>query len=320
MTSKLRELPIKNAWTLLVTAALSTLLLAGCTGRALPQLPPSSNSVAVADRLTGPDGDKFLGDVVSASWSDGGREAAQVFAWIPQDALSTDEAAAVRAGSSAHAVASYIADNRQSVAGLPANPALWQSLSRVLIPYLGAMIGDATEVAGFEPLDGPRSQMRRTSALFAAMDKDPDAIRALTDAASQRAKNYGASFAASAVADPATADRGDAQRQLNLAARLRSLVDTGAHLADPEREAPAPAHAQTEIGYQVVSLTAKPGDPHIDARFFRAGRLLSPSEIPESEWSLYDSQMTVYLAPWPRILDAIRQFGDTYNLIASGQQ
>lgn len=104
-----------------------------------------------------------------------------------------------------------------------------------------------------------------------------------------------------------------------MAARLRSLVDTGAHLADPEREAPAPAHAQTEIAYQVVSLTAKPGDSHIDGRFFRGTRLLSPSEIPESEWSLYDSQMTVYLAPWPRILDAIRRFGDTYDVIANGQ-
>ena len=319
MTSKLRELLIKNAWALLVTAALSALFLAGCAGRGLPELPQSTDTVAIADRLTGPDGEKFLRDVTSASWNDEGRQASEVFSWIPRDALSKDEAAAVRAGSSAHAVASYIADNRQDVAGLPANPALWQVYSRVLIPYLGAMIGDATDVAGFEPLDVPRSQMRRTAALFAAMAKDPDANRALTDAASQRAGNYGASFAASAVADPATADRGDAQRQLNLAARLRSLVDTGAYLADPEREKPTPAHAQTEIAYQVVSPTAKPDDPHIDARFFRGTRLLSPSEIPESEWSLYDSQLTVYLAPWPNILEAIRQYGETYDVIAKDQ-
>lgn len=45
---------------------------------------------------------------------------------------------------------------------------------------------------------------------------------------------------------------------------------------------------------------------------------MSPSEIPDDMWSIYDSQLTVYLAPSPRILDAINQFGDVYADMVSG--
>jgi hypothetical protein len=48
-------------------------------------------------------------------------------------------------------------------------------------------------------------------------------------------------------------------------------------------------------------------------------RLLSPSEIADDDWSIYDSQLTVYLATSPRINDAIQQFGRAYDLVASGQ-
>lgn len=49
------------------------------------------------------------------------------------------------------------------------------------------MVGDGTGVEGFEPLDGPGSQMRRRAPLFAAMTKDNDANQVLITAASERA-------------------------------------------------------------------------------------------------------------------------------------
>lgn len=303
----------------LVLAMAVLLTLVGCTSDAAPELPSSTDTAAIVERVTGPDGQAFLREITSASWNDDGRRAAELFAWIPRDASSTDHAAADRAGKTAHAIASFLADEREKIAGAPANPALWQAFAQSLVPYLGAMVGDDSGVVGFEPLDGPNSKMRQTAALFAAMTKNSESDRIFTDSASARAQTYEAAFAKAAVAQPPSADRGDAQRELLQAARLRSLIATGAHLAHPEIEQLTSAHAQTEVAYQVVSLTARPDDPHIDEKFFSGGRLLSPSEIADADWSIYDSQLTVYLATSPRINDAIQQFGRAYDLIASGQ-
>ncbi|UBV14561.1 hypothetical protein [Mycolicibacterium fortuitum] len=74
-----------------------------------------------------------------------------------------------------------------------------------------------------------------------------------------------------------------------------------------------------KLAYQIAVATALPDDPHFNGAFFSGGRLLSPNEIAESDWSIYDTQLTGYLTPWPRINDAIRQFGDAYDVIARGQ-
>jgi hypothetical protein len=310
--------PVKAPGVLLIIAALFALVV-GCTSDAEPELPSSTDTTAIADRVTGPDGQTFLRDITAASWKDDGHRAAELFAWVPRDAQSTDRTAATRAGETAHAVASFLADNRESFASAPANPALWQAFAQSLAPYLGAMVGDESGVAGFEPLDGTGSQMRHTTSMFAAMAKNVDANRIFTEAASARAHTYEAAFAKAALAEPFLADRDAARTDFLQAARLRSLVATASKLVDPQSERFTVGRAQTEVAYQVVSLTARPDDPHIDEKFFSGGRLLSPSEIADEDWSIYDSQLTVYLATSPRINDAIYQFGDAYNVIATGQ-
>jgi hypothetical protein len=310
--------PVKAPGVLLIITALFALVV-GCTSDAKPELPSSTDTAAITDRVTGPDGHTFLRDITTASWDDDGRHAADLFTWIPRDAKSTDRAAADRAGKTAHAIASFLADEREKIAGAPANPALWQAFAQSLVPYVGAMVGDESGVVGFEPLDGTGSQMRHTTSMFAAMAKHTEADRILTEAASARAHTYEAAWAKAALAEPFLADRGAAQRDLLLAARLRSVVATAINLADPQSTRFTPARAQTEVAYQVVSLTAHPDDPHIDEKFFRGGRLLSPSEIEEEDWSIYDTQLTVYLATSGRINDAIYRFGDAYSVIATGQ-
>lgn len=296
------------------------LVLVGCTLHNGPELPPSANVVAIAEKVTGSGSRPFLKDITTTAWADGGHRPADLFAWIQRDAQSTDHATAFRAGATAHAVASFLADDRDALVNAPANPALWQAFAHSLAPYLGPMVGDASGIAGFEPLDGTASQMRRTASLFATMMKNADANRIFTDATSARVQKYEAAFAKAAVAEPMLADRGAAaQNELQYAARLRGLVAAGTYLAKPESVHFTPAHAQTELSYQIASLTARPGDPHIGERFFKDGQLFSPSEIAEADWSIYDAQLTVYLSPWPRINEAIRQFGRAYDTIASGQ-
>lgn len=317
MTRRSKGLAAVRLFAFVVVTVLALVL--GCSSNAEPALPGGNDTAAIAGRVTGPGGQGFLRDITVASWDDDGRRAGELFAWIPRDAESTDRAKATRAGKAANAIASFVADSRDTIATIPANPALWQAFSRSLVPYLGAMVGDDTGVAEFSPLDGLDSQMRRTAAMFAAMAKDNEANRLFTAAASTRAHTYEAAFAKAAVAEPLLADRGPAQKELLQAARLRSLIATGTHLANPNSTEFTPARAQTELAYQIASLTARPADPHIDERFFKGERLLPPSQIDEADWSIYDAQLTVYLTPWAAINNAIIQFGRTYDTIARGQ-
>jgi hypothetical protein len=310
--------PAKAVRLTIVIVALFVLVV-GCTTDTEPELPSSTDTVAIADRVTGPNGQEFLRDVTSTPWKDDGGRAAELFSWIPRDTTSTDDGKATRAGRTARAVASFLAEDRHEIGGAPANPLLWQAFAQTLIPFLGAMVGDARGTAGFEPLDGIGSDMGRTASLFAAMTKNADADRTLTQAASARAHAYEVAFAKAALADPLLADRDAARADFLRAARLRGIMAAASKLVDPQSERFTVGQAQTELAYQVVSLTAHPDDPHIDPQYFKNGRLLSPSEISEEDWSTYDSQLTVYLATSPRINDAIRQFGDAYDVIAAGR-
>ncbi|WP_301122744.1 hypothetical protein [Mycolicibacterium fortuitum] len=128
------------------------------------------------------------------------------------------------------------------------------------------------------------------------MTKDNDANQVLITAASERAHTYEMAFAKAAVAEPILADRGAPQADLLRAAALRSLVATGRRWRRRGRPRP-PRMPKLKLAYQIAVPTALPDDPHFNGAFFSGGRLLSPNEIAESDWSIYDTQLTVYLTP-----------------------
>lgn len=297
------------------TAALLTIV--ACTPTAEPpQMPTDKDSEAVSAAVQAPDGPAFLEDIATYPWDDGGRGAAEYFSWVAEDAQSNDQAAASRAGETARDIASFVADKRDELANAPANPFLWQAFSDSLVPYLGALVGDETRVRGFDALDGLDSPMRTTTALFASMSER--SVQSFASDAADRARNYERAFAAAVGADPLAAATNEYERVLSQAARLRSLIDTGQHVAEPESSSPTASHAQTQLTYEIASLSAKPGNRTIDSKFFGpSGQLLSPEEIPDGAWSVYDAQLRVYLAAFPPVNDAIRQFGRIYQRIAN---
>jgi hypothetical protein len=304
--------------TLRVALALTAIIgLVSCTSHHEPELPSTSDTAAIAGRITGPDGQTFLREITTAAWDDDGRRAAELFEWVPRDAASTDPAVATRAGQTAHAVGAFLADNRNELTSAPANPALWQSYSKSLTPYIGAMVGDPTGTRGFEQLDEINSDLSRTASLFATMTKDAQANRAFIDAAAALAHTLESAFAKAAVADPVRPATDDAVEGLMRAAYLRALVDTGRYLADPKSPRPTPRLAQTELKYQIVSLTARPTDPHINSEFFKNGRLLSLQDIAKTDWSIYDNQLSTYLVAYPQIRAMVNEFGHRYDLVAT---
>jgi hypothetical protein len=134
--------------------------------------------------------------------------------------------------------------------------------------------------------------MDHTISLFAAMTKNTEADRSFTDAAGALAHAYEVAFAKPAVADPVRPATESTVEELMQAARLRALIDAGKHLANHEAPQPSPVHAEQEVKYQVVSLTVRPDDSHINAEYFKDGHLLPPNEIPSSALSIYNSQLS----------------------------
>jgi hypothetical protein len=301
-----------------VLAAAASLIASGC-GHGEPDLPPTSDALAVEERVTGSDGQNFLREITTAAWDDDGRRAAELFAWVPHDARSTDHSAASRAGRTSHAVATFLSDNREALKSAPPNPALWQSFSRSLVPYLGAMVGDDGDIVDFAPLDGANTPMSHTVSLFAAITKDADANRIFSEAAAARAQMYATAFANAAVAQPLMADKGVAQEAVLRTARLRAVAAAANHLADPQTETPISARPMTDLAYEVASQTVHPGNPHVNPEFFRDGHLLPPEEISGNDLSVYDSQLAVALADVGYVNDALAQFSRAYSKIVNNQ-
>lgn len=155
--------------------------------------------------------------------------------------------------------------------------------------------------------------------MFTSIAKNVGIEDEFLETASQRASAYERRFAAEAVDDPSGAlVNGIPSNALLQAARLRGLIARATHAADSSSPEPSSARAQTQVSYDVATLTARPGDQTIDPAFFGPdGRLLSPDRISNADWSVYDTQLSVYLAKVPNVNDAIRGFGGTYQRIAT---
>ena len=77
------------------------------------------------------------------------------------------------------------------------------------------------------------------------------------------------------------------------------------------------SHAETAVAYAVVSKMLRGTDPHFSAEYFMSdGALKAPDQVDNAQWSLYDTQLSNYLATYPAITKAIGQFVNRYRSIA----
>jgi len=293
--------------------AFMVLVSAACTPSA-PALPTDASPAAVSEEVRGSGGSSFLGDITSYEWPDDGRHAGELLSWIPRDAKTSDPETANRAGATAHAIATFLADHYNEVKGAGAtNPALIQAYATALIPYLGAMVGDPNGTSGFEPLDSLDSSMPRTAEVFAVMATDAAADHTFIDAASSHADTYEKQFADLAAADP-TLSSPNWRNDLLPAARIRGLIKAGSRLAGRQPD-PTTQRSVYELQYLVVSRMVRGSAPFISPEYFNPdGSLKSADEI-DGPWSRYNAQLGSYLTSYPQITDAIKVFQDTFTAI-----
>jgi hypothetical protein len=298
--------------------AATALLLSGACAPSSPELPSDASPAAVADRVTGSGGSAFLSDITTYEWPDDGRRAADLLSWIPRDANSSDRATAARAGTTAHALATFLADHYSDIKNsVGRNPALIQSYAGALVPYLGAMVGDPTETSGFEPLDELDSNMPRTASTFAVMNTDAQASAIFAEAANKRGATYQGNFANAVAVDPSSATSPAQHDTLARAARLLGLVGAGNRLAGATSSEMTAAHARTEVAYAVASKMLRGPNPYFSPEYLTPdGTLKQPDQVENAAWSLYDTQLANYLATYPPITKAVDQFVSRYESIA----
>lgn len=185
-------------------------------------------------KLTGSDGPRFLQQISAHAWADGGTAAADRFAWIKPDALSTDPARAQRAGEAAHTIALFLSEPKYGLANLPTglfglrrrslgelNPNLLAAYAEALTPFQGALVGDLRKSPGFEVVGDPIN-LASAREVFSNIDTNTSAGAAFNNAAYERVEQYLRAYAES-VASHDT----DNLVALQFAAGLAGVVEGG---------------------------------------------------------------------------------------------
>jgi hypothetical protein len=199
---------------------------------------------SVSAELAGDTGQQFLTDLHTHVWAETA-DATQnrqsthtLLDWIGEEAHSSDDAVATRAGAAAHALAVNLDANHDpylnpsplmgaspNVANL--NPELIAADAIALEPYQDALVGDLTGTKGFEVIGNPGDgDLGAARNVFAVIDSDPGAAKAFNAAAEQKIFAHQQAFADAAGTGPAFADtpRGD----LASAGYLLGAVNGGA--------------------------------------------------------------------------------------------
>jgi EspA-like secreted protein len=214
---------------------------------------------SVSAELSSDTGQQFLTDLHTHVWAETAdatenrRSTHTLLDWIGEEAHSSDDAVATRAGAAAHALAENLNANHEpylnpsplvgatpNVANL--NPELIAADAIALEPYQDALVGDLTGTKGFEVIGNPGDgDLDAARNVFAVIDSDPGAAKAFNAAAEQKILTHQQAFADAAAAGPPSADTsaGDLKR----AGFLLGAVNGG---AEQEANARGLQGAQTD--------------------------------------------------------------------------
>jgi hypothetical protein len=214
---------------------------------------------SVSAELSSDTGQQFLTDLHTHVWAETAdatenrRSTHTLLDWIGEDAHSSDDAVATRAGAAAHALAVNLDANHDpylnpspllgatpNVANL--NPELIAADAIALEPYQDALLGDLRGARGFDQIGNPGlGDLEAARNVFAVIDSDPGAAKAFNAAAEQKILTHQQAFADAAAAGPPSADTPDGD--LKRAGFLLGAVNGG---AEQEATARGLQGAQTE--------------------------------------------------------------------------
>lgn len=221
------------------------------------------DQMAVYDALAGegskPPNDKFIENLLTHQWADGGAAAGSLLHGTAPVANPTDLtdptqlAQATRAGETLNAVDGWAGNSENvpkllNIAGTDGqslgqvNPELAKALAEANKPYLDDMMSNNLDnTRGFDALDNPREDagLTNTRGLFSVIDTNEDAAATLNSQAYLNSLQYQHNFEQSII-DGGNVDTGDLQS----AGTQRGVIDAAANVAANDAISDANAAAQ----------------------------------------------------------------------------
>ncbi|WP_142386897.1 hypothetical protein [Mycobacterium hubeiense] len=260
---------------------------AAACSRQTPELPSNNDPATVHELLVGSDGVQFLAEISKYDWPDNGAKAAGYFMWIKRDATSGDGRTAVRAGETAHVIASFLADNRNDLEGIShgflglqhssvgeINPDLVSAYASALTPYQVSMADDDA-VDGFKPL----GDLAASRDVFVVIATGRDAGTQFIDSAYERAAGVAADAARQACTGQEQSTSSGA-KAIQTAATLSGLAAAAASSANiPTKNS---HQAMDDILYAMASACVPVAETPIEGQildYVEGRRLLTPDEI-----------------------------------------
>lgn len=262
--------------------------LCSCSSNA-PDLSTPVTPETAHDRLTSSDGNTFLEEISTYKWSDVGQAAASYFDWIPREAQPSDPTTSQQAGETAHTLAVFLADHRETLEAVPdglfgvrkapvgeVNPQLVAAYGAALIPYLPAIAG-SDDSPGFPPFEHSTPEdFAKARNVFAVIATNPDSGREFIDQAREDAHRIAATATRDACV-PVSAKKVDSA-VLRTAGVLASLADSMSN----EEDSPKPYQVSDDINFTMAAACVAADPPPSStptANYMSSGKLLTPQEV-----------------------------------------
>jgi len=286
-----------------------------------PELPGDSDPKSIHPIAPGPAGQEFLRSISEYKWGDQSGRITAWLQWIPGAATGPNPDDRARAAETSHTIATFLSDNLDSLNAMgDANPALTQSYTMAVVPYLGSLVTKDPLTPQFPPLDALDSPMPKTRSLFMVLATDPTSSLMLGQAIDRQVARYQDDLSQAVQRRPASNEVDEPVLRiarliaLAAAARVRSL--------DPNSNW-SQGNEETELNYILARASATGPNADISPRYFTSnGELMSPSrvrlEFGEAAWADYSAMISAFISHIPNQRAAIAEFDRMSSTITAG--
>lgn len=303
-------------------AAVCTLLVfvPGCSHTPpAPDLPGDSDPKSVHQIPPGPAGQEFLKSISAYKWGDQSGRVTAWFQWIPGAATGPNPDDRALAAKTSHTIATFLADNSDSLQQIGSvNPALTQSYTMAVVPYLGSLVTKDPLTPQFPPLDALDSAMPKTRGLLAVLGTDPTSSLILGQAIGRQVARYQDDLSEVVRRHPSASDEMN-EPALRIGRLIALASVAGLRSLDPNANW-SQGIEETELNYILARASATGPNADISPKYFtNDSDLMSPSRVRlqfgEAAWADYSAMLSAFTSRVPNQRAAIDAFNRTYSTI-----
>ncbi len=297
--------------------------VAGCSHSSpAPDLPGDSDPKSIHQLSPGPAGQGFLKSVSSYPWGDQSGRVTAWFQWIPGAATGPNPDDRAQAAETSHTITAFLADNAESLRQLGSvNPALTQSYTLAVLPFLSSLVTKDRLTQQFPPLDALDGAMPKTRSALSVLGSDPASSLILGQAIGRQMARYQDDLSEVVRRDRS---KSDAMSEPVLAiARLNALAGTaGVRAPDPNSNWSQQIE-ETELNFIFARASATGPNADISPKYFTVdGALMPPSRVRlqfgEAAWADYSAMLSAFTSRIPTQRAAVDEFNRMSRTIAAG--